>query len=83
MLTYEKVAELWCCHRATAIRRLTIAKFPVVRFNDTSVALVRLSDLEKFEQARVETLAFGKFPGRSTRVPFAPSVTLQNSWFFK
>jgi hypothetical protein len=66
-LTYDDVAARWRCHKSTAIRRLTLAGFPVMRFNEGSHQLVKLSDLETFEKARVETLQYEDDPPRRVR----------------
>jgi hypothetical protein len=66
-LTYDDVAARWRCHKTTAKRRLTLAGFPVMRFNDDSHALIKLSDLEKFEEARVEVLQYGDDAPRRVR----------------
>ena len=66
-VTYEDVAVRWRCHRSTAIRRLTLGGFPVIRFNDGSQPLIKLRDLEKFEEARIEVLQYGDDPPRRVR----------------
>jgi hypothetical protein len=66
-LIYEQVAERWQCSKSTAVRRLTSAGFPVVRFNDGSSPLIRLADLEAFEEGRIENLRYGAFPNRKKK----------------